>query len=87
MRRQKCDHPPLSAFIAFKGKNGCTVWRCSNCGKEDVWRDGWQYYGPWECSCGGDGVQAVCCSDKCAEVYRPKDNPKLALELAGLFAP
>lgn len=81
--RRKCDHPPLSAFIAFKGKRGATVWRCSHCGKEDVWRDGWQYYGPLECVCGATGATAVVCSDACAAVYRPTD-PSLALELAML---
>jgi hypothetical protein len=81
-RRRKCEHPPISDFVAFKGKRGATVWRCSHCGKEDVWRDGWQYYGPVEClGCGGSGARAVLCSDECVSNFKPSD-PALRLELA-----
>lgn len=77
-----CHHPPLDSFIAFRGKGGSRVWRCSHCGNEDVWRDSWAYFGPVEClSCQGSGVEAVTCSDKCRAEFRPSD-PKLALEIA-----
>lgn len=80
---RKCTHPPLDAFIAYRSKGGSKVWRCSHCGKEDVWRDSWCYYGPLECRCGGPGVEAVMCSDACRAAFRPRD-PRLALELAAL---
>ena len=83
MSRRRCQqpHPPLSAFIAFQGKGGARVWRCSHCGKEDVWRDGWQSYGPVECACGAQGTLAVVCSDACRDAYRPA-SPALAIEMA-----
>ena len=78
----QCKHPPMSAFIAFQGKNGAQVWRCSHCGKEDVWRDGWEYFGTLECRvCWKAGVEAVTCSDACRMAYKPSD-PALALTLA-----
>lgn len=76
-----CAHPPLDSFIAFKGKQGARVWRCSHCGKEDVWRDGWTYYGAVEClNCSQTEVLAVVCSDACRDAFKPSD-PALRLEL------
>lgn len=80
--RKACNHPPLSKFIAFKANSGSKVWRCSHCKKEDVWRDGWQYWGCIECRvCQSPGVHAVLCSDKCRDAYKPTD-PVMALDLA-----
>lgn len=83
---RKCNHPPLDTFIAFKSNGGSRVWRCSHCGREDVWRDGWQYFGPLEClGCGGVGARAVLCSDACRRAFKPPD-PRLALEIAAAEA-
>ena len=77
--RKTCQHPPMSDFIAFRGKGGAKVWRCSHCGKEDVWRDGWQYWGSIECrACWAPEVFAVMCSDACAKAYKPT-HPVMAL--------
>jgi len=77
-----CKHPPMRTFIAFQGKNGAKVWRCSHCGKEDVWREGWNYFGSIECRiCMTAGMEAVFCSDGCAKDFTPSD-PRLALEMA-----
>ncbi len=74
-----CAHPPRSSFIAFQGKNGATLWCCSHCGKEDVWRDGWEFFGAYECRCcWAPEIYAVLCSDVCRRAYQPK-NPKVAL--------
>lgn len=81
MTKRACNHPPLSHFQAFKSNAGRVVWRCSHCGKEDIWGDGWKYFGPIECRCGATGVRAVVCSDKCAADFKPSD-PALALDLA-----
>ena len=80
---EPCTHPPLSAFIAFRGANGgACVWRCSHCGREDVWGIGWSAYAPVECLyCKGSGVEAVVCSDTCRDAFKPND-PVLALEIA-----
>jgi hypothetical protein len=83
MKRKKCQHPPLNTFIAFQGKAaGTRVWRCSHCGKEDVWRESWLQFGSIECPvCCREGVLAVLCSDACREAFKPSD-PKLALLIA-----
>lgn len=83
---RRCNHPPMSSFIAFKGKNGATVWRCSHCGKEDVWRDGWEYFGSMECRCGNAGVYGVTCSDTCRAAWKPTDA-RTALEVAQSGSP
>lgn len=81
-RTTTCDHPPMRTFIAFEGKGGARVWRCSHCGREDVWRDGWEFYGSYECLvCSAPRVLAVTCSDACRAAFTPTD-PSLALELA-----
>lgn len=81
-KRTTCDHPPMATFIAFQGKQGARVWRCSVCGTEDVWRDSWGYYGSLECLvCGWAGMQAVFCSDACADAWKPSDA-KIALAIA-----
>lgn len=83
-QRRVCQHPPLDTFIAFKGKGGARVWRCSHCAKEDVWRDGWEFFGRYEClACGAPDVLVVTCSDACRAAYKPAD-PALALEIAAL---
>ena len=84
--RKTCQHPPMSKFVAFQGKRGAKVWRCSHCGKEDVWRDGWEYFGTLECRvCSREGVEAVVCSDACRAAYKPSE-PSLALAIAHLEA-
>lgn len=81
-RRKTCDHPPRSSFIAYQAKDGPTVWRCSVCGKEDVWRDPWSLYGTIECHvCFTGGLQGVFCSERCARNWKPSD-PKVALKIA-----
>jgi hypothetical protein len=38
------------------------VWRCSDCGAEDIWREGWRYFGTFECKkCGLPEVERVEC--------------------------
>ena len=77
-----CQHPPITAFIAFQGKLGACVWRCSRCGKEDVWRDGWQFFGSYECRvCSMAAIFVVLCSDECWQKFKPTD-PKVALDIA-----
>jgi hypothetical protein len=46
-------------------------WICSGCGKVDVWRDSWQYFGALGCRrCGQEPViDFVTCSDACRDAF------------------
>lgn len=81
MRLPKC-HGSLGPVIV----DGIRIWKCSHCGKEQPWGEGWASYGPLSCSMGHEPcVQEVACSEACRKALRkshPKD-PALASERRG----
>jgi hypothetical protein len=67
-RRTECAHGIPSVHQAGRTAHGHPVWRCTECGTEDVWRTGWRYYGTVECTrCWRpqvDRVQCPACATK-----------------------
>ena len=61
-RRTECAHGLGPEHQAGKNAQGVPVWRCSDCGAQDLWRTGWRYYGSVECKrCWRPEVQRVQC--------------------------
>lgn len=60
--RKVCRHRDQSTF-----RVGAHEWRCSACGRIDIWRAGWQYLGAVGCrTCQREpAIEAVTCSDAC----------------------
>lgn len=43
--------------------DGRLVWVCSFCGRKDVWRKGWEWFGAYECKkCSHHPIEKVACS-------------------------
>lgn len=56
-----CRHK-TQANHGVRRDDGRFVWRCSICGAQDFWRDGWTYYGNLECrNCQTAKIDVVYC--------------------------
>ena len=61
------DHHGIRHFKASEHE-----WICSGCGKVDVWRDTWSYFGSMGCKkCHAEpAIEFVACSDECARKWK-----------------
>ncbi len=57
---QKARAARRSKYIHFRPAQLHT---CTVCGKQDVWRPGWVWFGSYESEDGGEGVEAKYCPD------------------------
>lgn len=70
-----CTHKTYQDFTTGRAAEGRLVWRCSHCGRTDVWGDGWSYHGNAECStCWVASIDVVACSDACAKALASADS-------------
>lgn len=53
--------------VAFNEERGRWLWRCSGCGKQDFWGQGWTWFGCWADRTRAhlQHVEWVACSDEC----------------------
>jgi len=57
----KCGHKTLKDHSRLS-KGTERLWRCTHCGREGPWADGWAYFGNIEClRCGYAQVDSVAC--------------------------
>ena len=49
------------------------IWTCCICGKQETWRDGWQWYGSWKDLDDSRNPPAMC-SDAGAEAHREREK-------------
>lgn len=69
-----CTHKTYVDHTDGRTPDNRLVWRCSNCGKCDVWGETWSYHGNVECSaCWVAVIDAVACSDVCAKALATAD--------------
>ena len=63
---KRCGHRPMREF-----KASAHEWICSGCGKVDVWRDSWQYFGALVCrKCKDEpAIEFVTCSEACRRKF------------------
>jgi hypothetical protein len=60
-----CKHKADNDHSRFE--NGVKIWKCSFCGTEGRWTDGWSYFGNMECKdCWAARIDDVSCSN-CSE--------------------
>lgn len=66
-----CTHKTAADF-----KVG-SFWRCSACGTQGPWTEGWMYYGTVECRrCWEAAIEFVACSDTCAATFTVPRTPR-----------
>lgn len=63
------------------------LWKCSACGKRELWGDTWRWHGSLECAnCGHSVMSHVACSEACVERLASRD-PIKQRRSAGARAP
>ena len=69
-----CTHKTYQDHTTGRTADGRLVWRCSHCGRCDVWGEGWSYHGNVEClTCWVASIDAMACSAACVEALASAD--------------
>ena len=54
------DFKPMESFTVGREANGRRIWKCSECGQQAAWGDGWAYYGSIEGDDADCAVKVLC---------------------------
>lgn len=66
-RKACAKHHGIGHFSRLNKSGASRIWKCSVCGVESPWTDGWAYFGSLSCTwCGCEpAIEVVTCSDAC----------------------
>jgi DNA-directed RNA polymerase subunit RPC12/RpoP len=77
--RSGCGHKTLRDHsVATEDEDNWSaprLWKCSACGKRDLWGDEWCWHGSLECpDCGHAVMNHVACSEICVRSLAPRSR-------------